>query len=124
MMKCGSRTTMGHGEVAICGEQYYGDIYQCMGCRVKDLEEEVDRLRAKSPEVGLLTSALLDLSALYTELNGGQWPGWYVHKHSAVIDYTRSLDVEACKEACRQIECERSGKCLKYQTEPQSSEDK
>lgn len=80
------------------------------------------------PEVGAIEAALVDLSALYTELAGGQWPGWYVHKHAAVIEHTRShmavSDVEACKEACRKIECVRANRCLQYQTEPQSSEDK
>jgi hypothetical protein len=29
---------MGHGSNARCGEEYYGKRYQCVYCRVRDLE--------------------------------------------------------------------------------------
>lgn len=35
---CNSRTTMGHGEGARCGQQYYSEIYQCGACAKKELK--------------------------------------------------------------------------------------
>lgn len=34
---CGSRKTAGHGEVDICGQEGWGGIYQCDGCKLFDL---------------------------------------------------------------------------------------
>lgn len=35
---CNSLTTMGHGEGARCGEQFYSEIYQCGECARKELK--------------------------------------------------------------------------------------
>ena len=40
---CGSSTTMGHGDFAICGQPYYDGIYQCNGCQIKALKAIIGR---------------------------------------------------------------------------------
>src|SRR5215831_9747438 len=45
---CGSFTTMGHGDNAVCGQPYYGGIYQCHGCQVIELKSA---LAAKEAEL-------------------------------------------------------------------------
>ena len=34
---CNKLTTLGHGEGARCGQQYYSEIYQCGDCAKKEL---------------------------------------------------------------------------------------
>lgn len=42
---CGSHTTMGHGDVAVCGEPYIGGLYRCPHCTVQLLVAENNVLR-------------------------------------------------------------------------------
>lgn len=35
---CQSKTHMGQGDNAVCGESYYGEIYQCDKCKLKDAQ--------------------------------------------------------------------------------------
>lgn len=38
MKTCNSLTTMGHGEGARCGQQFYGELYQCGACAKAELK--------------------------------------------------------------------------------------
>lgn len=43
---CNSRTTMGHGEVAVCGQQFYSGVYQCPDCKLFEVEAELANFKA------------------------------------------------------------------------------
>lgn len=37
---CGGHTTMGHGDAAVCGEPYWGAVYQCPSCELAQLKAQ------------------------------------------------------------------------------------
>lgn len=44
---CGTLVVMGQGDNARCGEEYWGSIYQCDKCKIKDLQALVMALKSK-----------------------------------------------------------------------------
>lgn len=59
MKTCNSRTTMGHNEMAVCGQQYYSEVYQCGECAKKELAELRITLEAESKGADRAAEALL-----------------------------------------------------------------
>lgn len=37
---CGSMTTMGHGDMAVCGQVWWDKVYECQSCQIKRLTAE------------------------------------------------------------------------------------
>jgi hypothetical protein len=35
---CGKLVTQGHGDSSRCGEPYWGAVWQCDACKIKDLQ--------------------------------------------------------------------------------------
>jgi hypothetical protein len=52
---CGHTHTVGHGEGATCGKQFYSSIYQCHSCLTADLT----RLRNCHVTAGIALDALI-----------------------------------------------------------------
>jgi hypothetical protein len=57
MHQCGKLVTMGHGDHAKCGEDYWGKFFQCVECQLKDLKcpdaQAVNVAESSSPMPGL-----------------------------------------------------------------------
>lgn len=69
---CGSRITMGHGDVAVCGKPYWDGIYICDACRANEAERRYKELiarpvAAKKPQ---MTSFLLFGGVHYYPVGG------------------------------------------------------
>lgn len=63
MPGCGSRTTQGHGDVAVCGQPYYDGIYECDACKIRRLESA-----RFTVDVAMIRQALADQQALEGEV--------------------------------------------------------
>ncbi len=48
---CGAKVTKGHGDCAVCGQEYYRGIYQCDSCTIKELREKLARSAQPAPVV-------------------------------------------------------------------------
>jgi len=72
---CNGHTTMGHGEVAVCGKQFYSEVYQCGMCTKKDLQKELKRLQSVV-EIATMIAAEVDRSEAE---RGRPYKETYVH---------------------------------------------
>ncbi len=60
---CGSRTTMGHGDVEVCGQVGWGGVYECQSCQINRLTTALED--ARTLNIHDLVRALDDQQMLF-----------------------------------------------------------